>query len=56
MLLKELGQGFKFRTREKIMKSELMIDFNVRIQVPSIGLNSYTPLSSGKFKITQEAD
>ena len=32
---------------------ELFIEFDIKIQVPSIGLNSYTTLSSGKFKITQ---
>ena len=32
---------------------ELFIEFDIKIQVPSIGLNSYTTLSSGKFSITQ---
>ena len=30
----------------------LTIDFSIKIQIPDIGINSYTQLSSGKFKIT----
>ncbi len=30
----------------------LTMDFNIKVQIPDIGINSYTPLSSGKFKIT----
>ena len=30
----------------------LTINFSIKIQVPDIGINSYTQLSSGKFKIT----
>jgi len=30
----------------------LTIDFSIKVQIPGIGINSYTQLSSGKFKIT----
>ena len=30
----------------------LTIDFSIKVQIPDIGINSYTQLSSGKFKIT----
>ena len=30
----------------------LTMDFNIKVQIPDIGINSYTQLSSGKFKIT----
>ena len=30
----------------------LTIDFEIKVQIPGIGINSYTSLSSGEFKIT----